>query len=87
MRAAILVMAKLQALGRADLEEKLAVANSIMSELYAGYRFWWRRASFARRMGSFARRPSGSKREARATSRRICRCAGGTVNCMRCGVT
>jgi hypothetical protein len=38
MRAAILVMAKLQALGRGDLEEKLAVAKGVMSELYAGYR-------------------------------------------------
>jgi hypothetical protein len=38
MRAAILVMAKLQALGRADLEEKLAVAKGVMSELCAGYR-------------------------------------------------
>jgi hypothetical protein len=36
MRAAILVMAKLQALGRGDLKEKLAVAKGVMSELYAG---------------------------------------------------
>ena len=91
MRAVILVMPKLQALGKGELEEKLAQASGDMSELYAGYRvkarYWWRHASFARRTGSSARPASGSRREARATCHRTYRCAGGTVNCTHCGAT
>jgi hypothetical protein len=37
-RAVILVMAKLQALGKGELEKKLAQARGVMSELCAGYR-------------------------------------------------